>query len=124
MIICKKCKTEFKINQWINGKRYNLGKRKYCLNCSPFKKHNTRDLTKSKSNAPDVSRQKERRLFYILRKLPKLDWNHIQYVYDKGSSIRDTALIFNIPKSYLTLGRFYGFFKTRNSSEAKLGRFF
>lgn len=47
MLKCKKCGKEFP--NWINidGKKRNLCKRKFCLECSPFGKHNTRDLTKS-----------------------------------------------------------------------------
>ena len=40
---CKNCKKQFSAN-WINpetGEHHNLCKRQYCLECSPFKLHNT-----------------------------------------------------------------------------------
>ena len=42
--ICKKCKEEFSNRLVIDEKVYNLQNRKYCLNCSPFKQHNTKVL--------------------------------------------------------------------------------
>lgn len=44
MPLCVKCKMIFP--NWINigGKKRNLGNRKFCLNCSPFGKHNTKTL--------------------------------------------------------------------------------
>jgi hypothetical protein len=38
---CLKCGDEFPFIVMINGKNRNLGSRKYCLRCSPFKSHNT-----------------------------------------------------------------------------------
>lgn len=44
MPICKKCHVRFSCNKWIEGKKKNLANRSYCLDCSPFKSHNTRKL--------------------------------------------------------------------------------
>ena len=44
MPICKKCKSTFPNRKIINGKERNLQRRKYCLICSPFGLHNTRQL--------------------------------------------------------------------------------
>lgn len=43
---CNKCKSDF--SNWINisNKLRNLSNRKFCLICSPFGKHNTKDITK------------------------------------------------------------------------------
>lgn len=44
---CEKCGNDFPIS-WKNpetGKIHNLCNRKYCLDCSPFNQHNTRDLS-------------------------------------------------------------------------------
>lgn len=46
MPICKKCKNKFPNSIKIDGKRRNLQKRRFCLDCSPHLAHNTRDLTK------------------------------------------------------------------------------
>lgn len=45
MPVCKKCNKSFPNYTVINDKRHNLGKRKYCLDCSPFGLHNTRKLS-------------------------------------------------------------------------------
>lgn len=42
---CAKCKKEFKSWVRVDGRVHNLKNRKFCLECSPFKKHNTKDLT-------------------------------------------------------------------------------
>lgn len=44
--ICKKCNQEFNQSQIINGKKHNLQNRDFCLICSPFKQHNTKDISK------------------------------------------------------------------------------
>lgn len=41
---CLKCQNDFSRCLVINGKKHNLQRRKYCLECSPFKKHNTKKL--------------------------------------------------------------------------------
>lgn len=41
---CNKCSETFPNRTTIDGKRYNLYTRKYCLKCSPFGKHNTRKM--------------------------------------------------------------------------------
>lgn len=44
MKICKKCKKEFPNSITINGKKRNLQTRLYCLECSPFYGHNTKQI--------------------------------------------------------------------------------
>ena len=44
MKICANCKSEFLPTKIIDGKRRNLSKRKYCLDCSPWGLHNTRSI--------------------------------------------------------------------------------
>lgn len=44
MPTCKSCGEGFPNRQIIDGKLRYLGKRKYCLICSPFGKHNTKRL--------------------------------------------------------------------------------
>lgn len=50
MPTCCKCNVQFPNRTEINGKQINISKRKYCLICSPFDKHNTRKLEKPKFN--------------------------------------------------------------------------
>ncbi|MFA5048273.1 MAG: HNH endonuclease [Patescibacteria group bacterium] len=44
---CKKCNKSFPNRIIIDGKERNLSKRKFCLGCSPFNKHNTKSLENS-----------------------------------------------------------------------------
>ena len=46
---CKKCGEQIPAKIVIDGKQRNLQKRKFCLECSPFGKHNTRDLNSEPS---------------------------------------------------------------------------
>lgn len=41
---CEKCKKEFSVWVNIDGRKRNLNHRKYCLDCSPFGRHNTKNL--------------------------------------------------------------------------------
>lgn len=116
MIVCKKCKSEFKIRQVIDGKTHNLQRRKFCLNCSPFGQHNTRNLLNSKNKAPKDKR--DRILFYNLKRLPTFNWKEIQKVYDAGNSTRETAKILKISRTYLDLGSKYGYFSPRSRAIA------
>jgi hypothetical protein len=45
---CKNCNEKFPCRIVISGKVRNLCTRKYCLNCSPFGLHNTRNFDKQK----------------------------------------------------------------------------
>jgi len=44
MLTCNKCGKTFPFKIKIDGKIRHLGKRKYCLECSPFGLHNTKKL--------------------------------------------------------------------------------
>lgn len=44
MPLCKKCGKTFSVRIKLNEKVRHLGKRKYCLDCSPFGSRNTRKL--------------------------------------------------------------------------------
>ena len=57
--ICEICKKEFSLKAIINGKSRNLQNRKYCLECSPYGKHNTRKLDLVKAGVKVCSRCKE-----------------------------------------------------------------
>lgn len=50
MPICRKCDKTFPNEIRIDGKRHVLNKRKFCLECSPYGTHNTKDIT----NIPKV----------------------------------------------------------------------
>jgi hypothetical protein len=44
---CQKCEVVFPNRKRVNGQMMHLGSRKYCLECSPYKSHNTRRLGES-----------------------------------------------------------------------------
>ena len=44
MRTCKICNKQLKNYIEINGRSHNISNRKYCLDCSPFKRHNTMRL--------------------------------------------------------------------------------
>jgi hypothetical protein len=48
-MFCKKCGEKFQRYINVDGTIRDLNSRKFCLKCSPFKAHNTRDLLKKKS---------------------------------------------------------------------------
>ena len=67
---CKKCGNTIPYSIVIDGKPRNLKNRKYCLDCSPFGKHNTRKLDKPKNQekyCPRCKQIKDKSLFYNRR---------------------------------------------------------
>lgn len=49
MRYCQKCNAEIKNWTIINGEKKNIQRRKFCLKCSPYNSHNTRNLCKEKA---------------------------------------------------------------------------
>ena len=56
--ICKNCENEFPYKVEIGGKVRNLQNRKYCLDCSPFGEHNTKQLHKE-DEIPELPEEKK-----------------------------------------------------------------
>ena len=54
MPVCAKCSDHFPYRKHIKGKWRVLNKRRYCLRCSPFGRHNTQPLHKLTPNAARV----------------------------------------------------------------------
>jgi hypothetical protein len=52
---CEKCQNEFPTYFKINGKLRNLCKRKFCLDCSPFGSHNTKNISKSENYVSEIN---------------------------------------------------------------------
>lgn len=48
-MICQKCKNIFPVRVVVDGKERNLQRRKFCLECSPFGLHNTKNLIEENS---------------------------------------------------------------------------
>lgn len=57
---CLICKNSFPVKIMVDGKRKNLCNRKYCLVCSPWKKHNTKVLHGHTGIADEIGKEKER----------------------------------------------------------------
>lgn len=57
---CQKCGNHVPAHVWVDGKRRNCQRRKYCFKCSPFGEHNTRKLEnveKGLKTCPDCKEQ-------------------------------------------------------------------
>lgn len=61
---CKKCKKEFSRRIVVGGNVHYSGNRHFCFECSPFKAHNTVDLTKSSQYFRYNRRQYHREYMY------------------------------------------------------------
>ncbi len=61
MRTCGNCGKKFKTFVKIEGKTRNLQRRKYCLECSPFGKHNTRNFQKPATGIGERSEDQKRR---------------------------------------------------------------
>src|SRR5271169_5077671 len=59
MIPCQKCKRKFPFLMEVDGTKRNLSGRKFCLDCSPFGKHNTSKKLDSQSSIIDKLSNKE-----------------------------------------------------------------
>lgn len=70
MPICNSCQHEFPNKVVIDNKHHNLQNRKYCLNCSPFGKHNTCQLhiDSESKKCPNCKKEKPLDQFYKRRK--------------------------------------------------------
>lgn len=72
MPICHKCNQQFPFRIKIDNISHNLKSRKYCLECSPFKQHNTKKLEKEPSEkriCPKCNQKLPLSKFYSRRKI-------------------------------------------------------
>lgn len=71
MPVCKKCGERFPNVIIIGTKRHNLQRRKFCLNCSPWKQHNTKNLVATPlgaKNYKEVTCKLCKRVYFYNRK--------------------------------------------------------
>lgn len=121
-LICQKCNKEFK-QRYLHsdGKKYSLQRRKFCLECSPFKQHNTKDLTKQ-----TIYPRKKNGKYIPLTEMPlkflDTNWLIIQSFYDSGKTWREIGKIYQIPFSIISLASKLGLFKSRKCQETNLLR--
>lgn len=76
---CELCNSRIPYKMWVDGKQKNLQHRKYCLKCSPFGSHNTKELKQTKDGqivTVAVARTME---------MPKISCSRCSriYIYDK-----------------------------------------
>ena len=64
---CRRCAENFPNRIVIDGKQRNLGKRKFCLKCSPWDKHNTRHPDRIKNGMFIVCASCSRKYHYDKR---------------------------------------------------------
>ena len=95
MKICENCKKEFPLYIVVDGIKRNLCKRKYCLECSPFMKKNTRKIENGKflERPPKCSKcgETDPKNFYGNKK-STCSKCHNKDVVEKGKRNREFAL--------------------------------
>lgn len=69
MPLCNNCGVTFPNHVTIEGKRRNLQKRKFCLDCSPFGNHNTKpDINKTTPSNSKAKAERQKLQVYKKRK--------------------------------------------------------
>jgi len=61
MKLCKLCGKRIKNREFVDGEWRNFQRRKYCLDCSPFKSGNTKKLEKCKTLSPEEIQEKKKK---------------------------------------------------------------
>lgn len=91
MPICLKCENEFPYRLKIDGKYRNLKNRKYCIDCSPFGIHNTKQLINSDSqyNCEKCGETDKNNFYGYKKKL--CNKCHNNYVLKKGREKKQFA---------------------------------
>ena len=92
---CKKCGEYIPTAIRVNGKKRNLQNRKFCLICSPYKHHNTRDLTKPPTKSELEKRKTSAAMVTKYRK--RLKRKLIEY---KGGKCQRCGYDKDIPNVY------------------------
>jgi hypothetical protein len=103
MPTCKICETIFPNLVNINGEKKNLQRRKYCLLCSPYGKHNTKQL-----HVTTIGKNTKH-----LISLEKWNWISIQKFYDDGNSLKKCMNTFSISVTVIYEAKKFGYFMTR-----------
>jgi hypothetical protein len=100
MPICQQCSTQFPVN-WKNpetGKMHNLCNRKFCLTCSPFGQHNTKQLNKLQINpdyieCPQCKITKPLISFYVRSDRPgKKAYSYCKDCHNKNMQARQKSI--------------------------------
>jgi glutaredoxin len=104
MPTCQKCEENFPNHVLIENKRRNLCNRKYCLNCSPFCSHNTKQIHKVETienkTCPHCKQDKTLDEFYLRKRGKKKSLEPSPYcksctnkmTADKGRNIKKKAV--------------------------------
>jgi hypothetical protein len=136
MKTCIKCQKQFPNSIKVDGKNKNLQRRKYCLECSPYGKHNTikLDLVSQGNCLSCENKLKGNQTMYCSKKC-KFDYRkknlgnypisckiknlkEIQNLYDTGLSWREVALKFGLSPSLVFSYSASGNLKSRSVSES------
>ena len=92
MPICQQCSTQFSVN-WKNpatGKMHNLCNRKFCLTCSPFGQHNTKQLNKIPDTHKECAKCKETK--ELTEFYPRGGKNNKPHAYCKKCGLDDVLM--------------------------------
>ncbi|AEQ34205.1 HNH endonuclease [Bacillus phage Bastille] len=80
MPVCKKCENKFPNFKIIEGKRRNLQRRKFCLDCSPFGGHNTRSVILSdEAKEAKLASRRQKQAEYTTRRRSEVIRMAIEY---------------------------------------------
>ncbi|AEW47723.1 putative HNH endonuclease 2 [Bacillus phage BCU4] len=83
---CNKCHNDFPNRVYVDGKNRNLQNRKFCLDCSPFGTHNTRNiLISDKEKEANVALRKKKQTEYTSRRRAEVIQKAIEYKGGKCS---------------------------------------
>ena len=88
MPICRKCGDSFPNRVVLEGKTHGLGRRRFCLKCSPFGAHNTRKLDQMRVRAQTqqsivcvmCEKEYQYRRGYSRERCPSCNSNHRRFV--------------------------------------------
>jgi hypothetical protein len=75
---CPNCNNVIPNRIIIEGKTYNLQRRKYCLECSPFKQHNTKQIHIQKELSPYSAKNYKK-----MTSEQKKSFNKLSHMYTK-----------------------------------------
>ena len=95
MRFCKKCNESIPNRVWIDGKRKIINRRKYCFKCSPFGKHNTKQLHVNKEIVGDKLCKCsvcKRGYVYSRRKANSTTRCNTCYVRERRKGIKEEAI--------------------------------
>jgi hypothetical protein len=101
--ICEICKKEFSLKIEIDGKIRNLQRRKFCLECSPFRKHNTSKIPIRDGEVREKRKKETKRKYNIKKSQRVTEWRRrtkIKLIDLKGGKCIKCGYDKKVPDAY------------------------